>query len=624
MKLKHYLFLFLAGMAVTVSCSKNEDDDKPVNQTGGEAFRSKIITVPTGSTALTADEYPATFNDVAVTLMRSQDNKLLFLVPATAEYGVHDLVIPGLNNAVVHYDVKETVLPGTPDEVIAGLTANFTTFSNTLDDSQESAGVKASLASFNEYYKKATVAEKTQMATLYNANKAMFDNVLLNDFSNLNGRSIDADDIKLLAQFSYSITVMVGGAFTVLYVPEPALKVLGAAVAVVAFNKTKYFFSQLKERKLHTVTLVAEKILGDNERSSNAATLSFQDNTSKTISLALTERPLTTADANDTSTGTATFFSNYKMYNTYAGKVNVVIKQINSLPFVDISLIPLQQLPETATAVPANATASSFIHLTFSVNHPNVTLVSPKFEDDGKMSLAFKITGTPASLPIETKLSYTYKDDFSSFSGTFPVKVGKQISCDKVKDTDGNSYNVIGIGNYCWTQRNLEVSHYRNGDVIPFVSSYEELQTATSGAYVYADFDSANGPVYGKLYNWKAVNDPRGLAPEGYHVATDDEWADLTSALGGESVAGGKMKTEGAWYESNAGDTNESGFSGMPGGYMLIEGVYGFTGVAGHWWSSTTKDTEKAWCWFVNQNSKAIVRYEEVKTTYFAIRCVKD
>ena len=106
---------------------------------------------------------------------------------------------------------------------------------------------------------------------------------------------------------------------------------------------------------------------------------------------------------------------------------------------------------------------------------------------------------------------------------------------------------TVTIGNQVWTSKNLDVSTYRNGDAIPQVQDANAWENLTTGAWCYYDNDASNGTKYGKLYNWYAVNDPRGLAPKGYHIPTDAEWTQLSDYLGGESKAGTKMKTTSGW-----------------------------------------------------------------------------
>ncbi|MBU6331934.1 MAG: hypothetical protein KGQ80_05920, partial [Bacteroidetes bacterium] len=149
-----------------------------------------------------------------------------------------------------------------------------------------------------------------------------------------------------------------------------------------------------------------------------------------------------------------------------------------------------------------------------------------------------------------------------------------------VSDVDNNTYATVQIGTQCWTQSNLKVTKYRNGDIIPTGLSNAQWGSTTSGAYAIFNNDPVNDALYGKLYNWYAVTDSRGLCPTGWHVPTDGEWTTLTTFLGGESVAGGAMKstatqpTPGGWNAPNTGATNSSGFTGLPGGYRASGGGF--------------------------------------------------
>ncbi len=146
----------------------------------------------------------------------------------------------------------------------------------------------------------------------------------------------------------------------------------------------------------------------------------------------------------------------------------------------------------------------------------------------------------------------------------------------------------VTIGSQVWSCKNLDVTTYRNGDPIPQVTDADQWFNLTTGAWCYYNNDPANGTLYGKLYNWFAVNDPRGLAPQGWHVPTDAEFTTLTNSLGGVSVAGGKMKsTSTLWLSPNTGATNSSGWSGLPGGYRNMSGLFNGIGNYGSWWSST-------------------------------------
>jgi len=186
---------------------------------------------------------------------------------------------------------------------------------------------------------------------------------------------------------------------------------------------------------------------------------------------------------------------------------------------------------------------------------------------------------------------------------------------------------TIVIGTQQWMRENLDVLTYRNGDIIPQVTDAIAWAALTTGAWCYYNNDVANGAIYGKLYNWYAVNDSRGLAPAGWHIPTDAEWTTLSTLLGGESVAGDKMKTTGTtrWTTPNAGATNESGFAGLPGGGRYSAGTFSSVGSLGYWWSATESNSTDAWSRYLDYNSGSLYRYDYFyKKNGFSVRCLRD
>jgi uncharacterized protein (TIGR02145 family) len=136
---------------------------------------------------------------------------------------------------------------------------------------------------------------------------------------------------------------------------------------------------------------------------------------------------------------------------------------------------------------------------------------------------------------------------------------------------------------------NLKVTRYCNGDSILNIADNTQWNNLTTGAYCDYGNSSAKGAIYGKLYNWHAVVDPRNICPAGWHVPDDAEWETLFNYLGGYQVIGGKMKETGIthWAYTNDGATNESGFTGLPGGMRYFDGGFIDVGLSGYWWSST-------------------------------------
>lgn len=194
--------------------------------------------------------------------------------------------------------------------------------------------------------------------------------------------------------------------------------------------------------------------------------------------------------------------------------------------------------------------------------------------------------------------------------------------------------NVI-IGTQTWTRCNLNVETYADGTVIPQVQVEEDWRDLTTGAWCYYENNTANGPVYGKLYNWYAVAGidgtgiPRSLAPAGYHIPTDAEWTTLTTYLGGESIAGGPMKEAGFshWNSPNTNATNSSGFTGLPGGYRYdAAGIFDFIGIGvlGMWWSSSEDSATTAWFRYLAHSSGVAYRISFPKNYGYSVRLIED
>ena len=189
------------------------------------------------------------------------------------------------------------------------------------------------------------------------------------------------------------------------------------------------------------------------------------------------------------------------------------------------------------------------------------------------------------------------------------------------------SFNIkaqdVTIGVQTWASKNLNVSTYRNGDKIPQVQDDNAWAKLKTGAWCYYENKTANGTTYGKLYNWYAVNDPRGLAPKGYHIPKDAEWTMLTDYLGGDSMAGTKMKSTSGW-KNNGNGTNSSGFNGLPGGYRGSYGDFNGIGFVGFWWSSSEGNTNDAWYRFLLNDAGNVDRDGGSKRGGFSVRCIKE
>lgn len=184
---------------------------------------------------------------------------------------------------------------------------------------------------------------------------------------------------------------------------------------------------------------------------------------------------------------------------------------------------------------------------------------------------------------------------------------------------------TVKIGNQVWMTKNLDVSKFRNGDPIPQCKTDEQWKNAgynKQPAWCYYNNDPANGEKYGKLYNWYAVSDSRGLVPIGWHVPSDEEWTILENYLGGNVEK--KLKSNSGWRGKGNG-TNESGFKALPGGRRGIEGAFDKPlGEYGCWWSSTMSYENEVWGRNLSINYNFLDRDDYHNERGMSVRCVKD
>jgi len=206
-----------------------------------------------------------------------------------------------------------------------------------------------------------------------------------------------------------------------------------------------------------------------------------------------------------------------------------------------------------------------------------------------------------------------------------------------VTDVDGNTYQTVTIGSQVWMKENLKVSKYRNGNAIPTGLTDAAWSATTSGAFAIYDNLAANNTTYGKLYNWYAVADPRGLCPAGWHVPTEHDWqlltkfldlsADTTIVNGASSFsAGGIIKAiSSLWTSPNIGSTNSSGFSAMPGGFYEYFGFsFNDIGIGAYFWTSTGISTTVATSRVLNYSTASLFQNQPDKNHGYSVRCLKD
>ena len=268
------------------------------------------------------------------------------------------------------------------------------------------------------------------------------------------------------------------------------------------------------------------------------------------------------------------------------------------------------------------------------------TFSNPPLENSGQSGTTYDL-GT-----LNEETTYYWKivahdDNSNSTIGdiwVFTTTIGGVTGT--VTDIDGNVYQTLVIGDQEWMVENLKVTHYRNGDLIPNVTDNSTWASLSTGAYCYYENDPANADTYGALYNWYAVDDSRNIAPEGWHVPSDEEIKELEMYLGmseGEANdTGWRGTNEGSklaggydlWYSGslrNDPEFDSSGFSFLPGGYRYDnDGTFANLGHGGYWWSSADYSSTDAWRRHLRYNYAQVYRSSRDKRGGFSVRCVRD
>jgi uncharacterized protein (TIGR02145 family) len=187
-----------------------------------------------------------------------------------------------------------------------------------------------------------------------------------------------------------------------------------------------------------------------------------------------------------------------------------------------------------------------------------------------------------------------------------------------------DNHKKVKIGSQTWMTENLDVTKFRNGETIPEAETVDEWNKAGKSkqpAWCYYENDKKNGAKYGKMYNYYAVIDPRGLAPEGWRIPNATDWKKLETKLG--KNPGEKMKSTNEW-EAEGNGTNESQFNALPGGYRDYIGKFYFKGQNGYWWILSEAKAKSVSCCNLNFKYDFLIRVNAVKANGFSIRCIKE
>jgi uncharacterized protein (TIGR02145 family) len=276
------------------------------------------------------------------------------------------------------------------------------------------------------------------------------------------------------------------------------------------------------------------------------------------------------------------------------------------------------------TAVPGSSPTERGV--CWSTNHDPSVTDSKTSGGTGAGEFSYVITGLTPQTDYYAR-AYVINNAGTAYGVEIPFTTPQDHTGETgtIQDEDGNTYHTIGIGAQYWTVENLKTTKYNDGTAIPLVTDNSAWGALVSPGFCWYDNDEAtNKDTYGALYNWYTVISPK-IAPAGWHVSTDAEWTILETFMGGESVAGDKLKESGtSHWIGNTPATNESGFTALPGGLRSSDGTYQHKGESDGFWTTTGASNQAAWYWAMDNGTANLTRGNNSINWGLSIRLVKD
>jgi hypothetical protein len=441
MKTSTFKMLALLLTFFSLSCSKDDTVETTITgENGGQISRFQLVTVDFGSTIVPNDTYTGTFNNEPVTLSKIDDSKLLFYVKEATPLGQTQLSIPSLNNIKIIYEVVEATLTQSPAATLQPLMDFQAQYGATLTNAPEDAPFLQNHNAFTQYFANLSGEDQIKAAKFYKTNKTIFDAVYNTNYDAIQGKAANqtqADfdfqlyrSLILRHKLAVAVTVIAG---TLAATPpyDPIETTLSAAVAVVGIKKSSDFHKQIIDDVFRVVEIKLNNLLGLNNRMANTtnATLTLTDNQATTLPFAVNARTFNNTDSNVQKEFVQTYFTAKNKLNTFINQLNTAINWMNNnIIFLSLSTINTVDVPATAALNSFDTNTSLMQRFTFAVNHPNLSLENATLQSDGQLNLKVKFVGNPTATTINSTLNYTYNDDFSSFSGSFPIEVNSSVS----------------------------------------------------------------------------------------------------------------------------------------------------------------------------------------------------
>jgi len=645
--MKKYLIklsiLATVALVLLMSCSKNDDAkvDEPISAyvlVTDELTPGDIVEIKSDKT-LTFSNVDIVLNNTTIKAYKISDFSFVFTLPVIPP-GKYSLQLPTIDkNLILDLNVKTYIPITNPTQVIA---TYIVTRNECFEEMKKNTSVVQSPTSpetllmidqikqeWDYQYSQNNEKDKELLAYVLQKQKIspewfkVSNDLPANYYNKISATASDTGDklvsiaktfvtYQVLAVGSIPFVIGSGGLFTI--APNP----FTAVFFLVSFSSYVVSKEAARRRAMDVGSLkgVAEELT--NFSAQKTAALQFSNNVEKKIGISVKFRNLKNSDAAIHPDIQASFSGESELVlkdNEVKSLYQKALQFTEKLKGSFLSYSPaIGTTSERSMVLPV---AGSEIIVKGS-SEPIITISSKMVGIDNLIKVSSTST---QDVNFNLKIAYKRKIDGK--------EIVKDIACiykpSSPCDDTATSYPTVTIGGQVWMQKNLNVCKYRNGDDIPQVQDQTAWAALKTGAWCYYENKTTNGTVYDKLYNWYAVKDPRGLAPAGYHIPTDAEWTTLTTFLGGELVAGKKMKAVTGWpFYPGVTNTNSSGFSGLPGGYRDTWRFETLT-YGGNWWSASEVDTVHAWYRNLSYADDGyVIRNSTNKVNGFSVRCLKD
>lgn len=426
------------------SCSKDDTASDSIDENGGQIYRYQVVTINVGSTSLTNNVYLGTLAGTTVELTKVADHELVFYVPETTPIGATELHINSLNNAKINYEVKDVILTQSVDETLAPLETNFENYGNQLSTASQDIPFVQNHSTMMSYFNGLSIEEKSEVAKFYKVNKTIIDAVYNTDYSTIQGRNIDMQENRaLVLRFKAALAVGMIGSAVAIAEPSNIIRPIAIGVAIAGISAAVDYHFELIDRNINIIEMKINALTGTNNRNTNSQ-LSLTENVATTLPFNVNVRPIQETDSNSQQEYMKLYFATKNRLNELISNINEAILWVNNaIPFVSFDTLPLAQVSSSANPVTADVTSQIMQKINFSISHPNLSLETATLQSDGQLNLKVKFVGNPSATSISSTLNYTYNDDFSSFSGSFPIEVNLDTSTFLVGNWNLIEYNGI-------------------------------------------------------------------------------------------------------------------------------------------------------------------------------------